>query len=43
MATPVMIMGIKTGLNMINQMKGIACIIIDDNNQIHTSQNIHLK
>jgi thiamine biosynthesis lipoprotein len=42
MATPVMIMGIKTGLNMINQMKSIACIIIDDNNQIHTSENIHL-
>jgi thiamine biosynthesis lipoprotein len=43
MATPVMIMGIKTGLNMINQMKDIACIIIDDNNLIHTSENIHLK
>ncbi len=42
MATPVMIMGIKTGLNMINQMKDIACIIIDDNNGIHTSENIHL-
>lgn len=43
MATPVMIMGIKTGLNMINQMKDIACIIIDDNNRIYTSNNIQLK
>ena len=42
MATPVMIMGIKTGLDMINQMKDIACIIIDDDNKIHTSENIHL-
>jgi len=42
MATPVTIMGIKAGLNMINQMKDIACIIIDDNNRIHTSENIHL-
>ena len=42
MATPVIIMGIKAGLNMINQMKNIACIIIDDNNQIHTSKNIRL-
>jgi thiamine biosynthesis lipoprotein len=42
MATPVMIMGIKAGLNMINQIKGIACIIIDDDNRIHTSENIHL-
>jgi thiamine biosynthesis lipoprotein len=42
MATPVMIMGIKAGLDMINQIKGIACIIIDDNDTIHTSKNIHL-
>ncbi len=43
MATPIMIMGIKVGLDMINQMKGIACIIIDDNDKIYTSQNINLK
>ncbi len=43
MATPVMIMGIKVGLNMINQMKGISCIIVDDNDQVYTSKNIHLK
>jgi thiamine biosynthesis lipoprotein len=43
MATPVMIMGIKTGLNMINQVKGLACIIIDDDDMIHTSKNINLK
>ena len=42
MATPVMIMGIKTGLDLINQMKDIACIIIDDNDHIHTSKNIRL-
>jgi thiamine biosynthesis lipoprotein len=43
MATPVMIMGIRTGLNMINQMKGVAGIIIDDNDNIYTSKNINLK
>ncbi|WP_081675040.1 FAD:protein FMN transferase [Daejeonella oryzae] len=42
MATPVMIMGAKVGLGMINQMQKIACIIIDDSNQIHTSNNIKL-
>jgi FAD:protein FMN transferase len=42
MATPVMIMGIQVGLNMINQIKGIECIIIDDNDTIHTSKNIQL-
>lgn len=43
MATPVMIMGIKAGLHMINQIKGLACIIIDDHNSIHTSKNIRLQ
>ena len=42
MATPVTIMGIEAGLFMINQLKGIGCIIIDDNNRIFTSKNIHL-
>jgi thiamine biosynthesis lipoprotein len=43
MATPVMIMGVKVGLNMINQVKNLACIIIDDNDKIYTSNNIQLK
>lgn len=43
MATPVTIMGTKTGLNMINQIHQLACIIIDDNNKIFTSKNVHLK
>lgn len=43
MATPVTIMGVKSGLNMINQIKQLACIIIDDKNKIFTSKNIHLK
>jgi FAD:protein FMN transferase len=42
MATPVMVMGIKAGLALINQVKNIACIIIDDNDRIHTSKNINL-
>jgi thiamine biosynthesis lipoprotein len=43
MATPVMIMGRKAGLHMINQVKGLACIIVDDDHIIHTTQNIHLS
>jgi len=42
-ATPIMVMGIKVGLDMVNQIKGLACIIIDDNNTIYTSKNIHVK
>ncbi len=43
MATPVTIMGINTGLDMINQMKNIEAVIIDDDNNLHTSKNINLK
>lgn len=43
MATPVMVMGIRVGLDLIDQMKDIACIIIDDNDTIYTSKNIRLK
>jgi thiamine biosynthesis lipoprotein len=42
MTTPVMIRGIKAGLGMINQIRGLACILIDDNNNIYSSANIHL-
>ena len=43
MATPVMIMGVRVGLDLINQLKNLACIIVDDNNNLHTSKNINLK
>ena len=43
LATPVTIMGIETGLYMINQLKGAGCIIIDDNNRIFTSDNINIS
>ena len=43
MATPVMIMGIDTGMDLINQLKDIEAIIIDDNNNIYTTKNINLR
>jgi FAD:protein FMN transferase len=42
MATPVMVMGVKVGLDLINQMKGIACILVDDEDRLHYSDNIRL-
>ena len=42
MATPVMIMGIRAGLDMINQIKDIEAIVIDDEDRLFTSRNIHL-
>ena len=42
MATPISIMGIDAGLHLINQINGMACVIIDDNNKMFTSKNIRL-
>jgi thiamine biosynthesis lipoprotein len=42
MATPVMIMGVEAGLNMINQISDIEAIVIDDNNTLYASKNIKL-
>jgi FAD:protein FMN transferase len=43
MATPIAVMGIKTGLYLIDQIPDLYCIIIDDNNTIYTSKNINLN
>ena len=43
MATPVTIMGVKAGINLINQVHQLGCIIIDDNNNIYSSNNINLQ
>lgn len=41
MATPVCIMGIRAGLDMINQIKNMEAIVIDDNDVIYTTKNLH--
>ena len=43
LATPVTILGIKNGIELINQLKNVECIIIDDNNKLYKSKNIHLS
>ena len=40
LATPVTVMGIEVGMNFINQLKTIGCIIIDDNDKSFFSNNI---
>ena len=42
MATPVNILGVSEGLNLINQIKGIECVFVDDNNKLFLSNNIKL-
>jgi len=41
LTTPIAVMGVELGLHLMNQIKGVACIIIDDANQIFSTHNIH--
>lgn len=43
MATPITVMGVKKGLYLIDQLKDIACIMIDDHDQVFHSKNIKLS
>ena len=42
MATPVMIMGVRTGMDMINQISHLEAIIIDDDNKVYKSDHLRL-
>jgi len=43
LATSVFVMGVENGLYFINQIKGVEVIIVDDDNQFHTSNTIKFK
>ena len=43
LATSIFVMGTKVGINRINQLPKIECIIIDDKGNIHKSKGIHIK
>ncbi|MCF6132940.1 FAD:protein FMN transferase [Flavobacterium wongokense] len=43
LATPVTVMGIDVGMDFINQLKTIGCIIIDDNDKTYFSKNITIN
>lgn len=43
LSTSIFVMGLDTGLDFVNQLKGVECIIIDEKNKIHTSKNIKLN
>ncbi|MGE0087895.1 MAG: FAD:protein FMN transferase [Bacteroidales bacterium] len=43
LATSVFVMGLETGLDFVNQLKGVECIIVNDKNKIYTSENINLN
>ena len=43
LATAIFVMGKEVGLNRINQLPGIECIIVDDKGEVFTSKNIDIK
>jgi thiamine biosynthesis lipoprotein len=43
LATSVFVMGVDTGLDFINQLPGVDCIIVDEDNHLHTSNSIDLQ
>jgi FAD:protein FMN transferase len=43
LATPVTILGVDLGIDLVNQLKGVECVVIDDDNNLFTSKNIHLS
>ena len=43
LATSVFVLGEEIGMNLINQLKGIDCIIINDKNKIIKSKNIEIE
>ncbi len=43
LATSVFVMGVDAGLNMVNQLKGVECIVVDENSKVIESDNIQLS
>lgn len=43
LATGIFVLGVEVGLNLVNQLKGIGCIIVDDHGKVHASNNIDIK
>lgn len=43
LATAIFVMGTDTGIDRINQLPNVECVIIDDQGNIHTSKNIKIN
>ena len=43
LATGVFVMGIEAGLNLVNQLKGVECVMVDDQGKIYYSEDIERK
>lgn len=43
LATAVFVLGVEVGLDLVNQLKGIECVIVDDKGKIHVSKGIDIQ
>jgi thiamine biosynthesis lipoprotein len=43
LSTALFVMGVTSGLDFANQLKGVECIFVDDDNQLHRSENIQFN
>lgn len=43
LATGIFVLGVEVGLDLVNQIKGVECIIVDDKGKIHSSNGIDIK
>ena len=43
LATGIFVLGVEVGLDLVNQIKGIECIIVDETGKIHSSNGIDIK
>lgn len=42
LATSVFVMGTEVGINLINQLKGVDCIVVEDTGKIHSSNALNI-
>ena len=43
LATGIFVMGVEVGIDLVNQLKGVECIMVDDRGKIHSSKGIDIK
>jgi thiamine biosynthesis lipoprotein len=43
LATGIFVLGVEVGIDLVNQLKGIECIMVDDTGKIHSSKGIDIK
>ena len=36
-------LGVEVGLDLVNQLKGIECVMVDDKGKIHSSKGIDIN